>query len=340
MKLLITAEIDDESIQQLREFYTVEYESWRRTGKVYFDSTEFSKKIQDFGAEALLVEPDIVDEYVLDNCNIRIIGSCRGNPNNVSIDYATSKGIPVIHPPARNADSVADLTICFAISLLRKAAFAYRDLLEGKVQVFDDTSMITNYNKYTGSEVSSLTYGIIGFGAIGYKVAQRLHGGFGVNNILYFDPFVPESDRRVLDVGARAVELDTLVKESDVITVHAKASEENFRLISKEKLSMMKPSACFINTARSSLIDEDALYQLLIEKKISGAALDVSEAEPIDSSNRFLKLENALLTPHIGGSTRDVIHRQSVSMTDDLIRFAKGQRPANVINAEVFERRA
>jgi D-3-phosphoglycerate dehydrogenase len=336
MKLLITAEFDERFLAELRKYYDVEYVSWRRTGKIYLDSVEFSQKLKESGAEALVVEPDVVDEYVLDNCNLKIICSCRSNPNNINIDYATKKGIPVVHSPARNADSVADLTLGLITSLLRKVAFADRDLRAGKVKVEDDKSMVEFYNRYTGRELSSLTYGIIGFGAVGYRVAVRLSKGFGARKILYYDPYVNEADPRTMEVGALPAELNSLMAQSDVVTLHAKASDENFRMITAEHFALMKPTSVFVNTARSSLIDEDALFDLLKGRHIAGAALDVSEAEPIDSSNRFVELDNAVVTPHIGGSTYDVVTRQSAQVTEELIRFAKGERPLNLANPELY----
>jgi D-3-phosphoglycerate dehydrogenase len=336
LKLLITAEFDERFLVELRKYYDIEYLSWRRTGKIYLDPLEFAQKLKDSGAEAVVVEPDVVDEYVLDNCDLKVICSCRSNPNNISIDYATKKGIPVIHSPARNADSVADLTLGLIISLLRKVAVADRDLHAGKVKVEDDSSMVEAYNRYTGRELSSLTYGIIGFGAVGYRVAVRLHGGFGANKILYYDPYLEESDPRLKEVGARPAALGSLMAESDVVTLHAKATDENFRMITREGFALMKPSSIFVNTARSSLIDEDALFDLLKGRCIAGAALDVSEEEPIDSSNRFLELDNALVTPHVGGSTTDVIGRQSAVVTEELIRFAKGERPIRLANPELY----
>jgi D-3-phosphoglycerate dehydrogenase len=336
LKLLITAEFDERYLAELRKYYDIEYLSWRRTGKIYLDSMEFAQKLKESGAEAVVVEPDVVDEYVLDNCNLKVICSCRSNPNNISIDYATKKGIPVIHSPARNADSVADLTIGLMISLLRKVAFADRDLHAGKVRVEDDRSMVETYNRYTGRELSSLTYGIIGLGAVGYRVALRLHSGFGAKNLLYYDPYLKESDSRLKEVGARSATLDSLMAESDVVTLHAKATDENFRMITKESFALMKPTSIFVNTARSSLIDEDALFDVLKGRRIAGAALDVSEQEPIDSSNRFLELDNALVTPHIGGSTLDVIERQSAAVAQELIRFARGERPIHLANPEIY----
>ena len=338
MKLLITAEIDEKSLAELGKYYDIEYLSWRKTGNIYLDSVAFAEKLKSSGAEAVVVEADVVDEYVLDSCNLKIICSCRGNPNNISIDYATEKGIPVIHPPARNADSVADLTIGLIISLTRKIVFAERDLRAGRVKVEDDKTMIEMYNKYTGRELSDLVYGIIGFEAIGYRVAARLSKGFGVKKIVFYDPYVDESDPRIGEVGAQKADLDSLMSKSDVVTLHAKAGEENFRMITREKFALMKPTALFINTARSSLIDEDSLFDLVKNKSIAGAAIDVSEVEPIDSSNRFLELENVIVTPHIGGSTYDVIHRQSAVVTEDLIRFAKGERPINLANPELYGR--
>lgn len=336
MKLLITAELDEKNLAELRKYYEVEYLSWRRTGKIYLDPMEFAQKLKDSGAEAVVVEPDVVDEYVLDSCNLKVICSCRSNPNNISIDYATKKGIPVIHSAARNADSVADLTMGLIISLLRKVAFADRDLRSGKVRVEDDRSMVETYNRYTGRELSSLTYGIIGLGAVGYRVALRLHGGFGAKNLLYYDPYLEESDTRPKEAGARPATLNSILAESDVVTLHAKATEENFRMITRESFALMKPTSIFVNTARSSLIDEDALFDLLKGRRIAGAALDVSEQEPIDSSNRFLELDNALVTPHIGGSTVDVIERQSAVVAQELIRFARGERLIHLANPELY----
>lgn len=336
MKLLITAELDERHLAELRKYYEVEYLSWRRTGKIYLDPMEFAQKLKDSGAEAVVVEPDVVDEYVLDNCSLKVICSCRSNPNNISIDYATKKGIPVIHSAARNADSVADLTIGLIISLLRKVAFADRDLRSGKVKVEDDRSMVEIYNRYTGRELSSLTYGIIGLGAVGYRVALRLRGGFGAKNLLYYDPYLEDSDTRPKEAGARPETLNSILAESDVVTLHAKATDENFRMITRESFALMKPTSIFVNTARSSLIDEDALYDLLKGRRIAGAALDVSEQEPIDSSNRFVELDNALVTPHVGGSTVDVIERQSAVVAQELIRFAKGERLVHLANPELY----
>jgi autoinducer 2 (AI-2) kinase len=338
MRLLITAEIDEEALGRLRQFYTVEYRSWRRTGKIFMDSTEFAKAIKEFNADALIVEPDFVDDYLIQNCDLKIIGSCRGNPNNIDIELATKKGIPVVHSPARNADSVADLTLGLIISLLRKAAFAFNDLKAGRLSVVDDKSMVQIYNIFTGSELGGQSFGILGMGAIGTRVATRLRG-FGVSKILYYDPYVPESDPKIKGLGTNSVTLDTLLAESDVVSIHAKVTEENVHLVSRERLGLMKPSAHLVNTARSALVDEDALFDLLSQKKIAGAALDVSDQEPIDSSNRFLKLDNVIVTPHIGGSTVDVIHRQSSAMADDFLRFAQGERPVNLVNPQIYEGR-
>lgn len=336
MKLLITAELDDRSVTELGNYYDVEYASWRRTGKIYLDSVEFAEKLKASVPEALVVEADIVDEYVLDNSSLKIICSCRGNPNNISIGYATAKGIPVVHSPARNADSVADLTLGLIICLLRKIVSVDRDLHGGRVVIEDDRSMVEMYNRYTGHELSDLTYGIVGIGAVGSRVASRLHRGFGVKKIIYYDPYVDPSNPVVEELGGKPVDLDSLMAASDVVTVHAKAGEDNFRMITREKFALMKPTALFINTARSALIDEDGLFDLLKNRSIAGAALDVSEVEPIDSSNRFLELDNVVVTPHIGGSTYDVIRRQSAAVTEDLIRFSQGKRPLNLANPELY----
>jgi len=139
------------------------------------------------------------------------------------------------------------------------------------------------------------------------------------------------------EVGAEKVELEPLMRQADFVTLHTRATPETFRMIGQEQLSWMKPTAHLINTARSAIIDEDALFEALQEGRLAGAGLDVFSREPVDSNNRFLALDNVTVTPHIGGNTSDVVYRQSMILAADIDRFLKGEIPKYLANPEVLK---
>ena len=175
-----------------------------------------------------------------------------------------------------------------------------------------------------GMELSNLKIGIIGMGAIGSRVAKRLALGFG-SQILYYDPYVTADHPIVKEIKAEAVDLHTLMKESDMVTIHTPPIEETEELIGKEEFALMKPTAHFFNLARSFCIDEDALYQAIEQGRIAGAGLDVFDDEPVDSDNRFLKFDNVTVMPHAGGNTRDVIKHQTDMIVADILRFLNNE---------------
>jgi L-fuculose-phosphate aldolase len=133
------------------------------------------------------------------------------------------------------------------------------------------------------------------------------------------------------------VDLDRLMKESDYITIHASSTDENDNLIDKTRISMMKPTACVLNLAKGSLINYEALFEALKEKNIASAALDVFPLEPIDEDNKFLRLDNVIVSPHMGGNTKEVIQRQSEMIVNDLKAWLNSELPAHILNPEVLE---
>jgi L-ribulose-5-phosphate 4-epimerase len=183
-----------------------------------------------------------------------------------------------------------------------------------------------------GNELLNKNIGIIGFGQIGRQVADRLKP-FGVKFLVY-DPFV--SNEIIENYGIKT-DLDSLMKESDFITIHAVATDENDNLINQERIAMMKSTAFLINLAKGSLVDYEKLYDALKSNKIAGAALDVFPLEPIDEDNEFLELENVLVMPHIGGNTVEVVNRQSNMLLKDITIWLDKGIPSHVLNPEVFE---
>jgi len=332
LKILITAPFSDSCLKQLHdEGFVVDYHSWLETGKLHMGES-LLKILEDGNYDVLIVEGDEIKEPILEKIRFKLIGAVRGDPNNISVEAATAKGIPVLAVPGRNTLAVAELTIALMLNQVRHFKKAEL-LLKDDFFVDDFKDFADMYSKLQGFELNGRIVGIIGLGSIGFEVAKRLVP-FGVS-ILVYDPYVKHE--RVEAVNAKVVDLDTLLRESDIVTIHCTPTEETRRLIGAREFALMKSTAVFINTARASITDEDALLDALRDGTIAGAGLDVFSMEPVDSDNIFLELENVTVMPHMGSNTIETIERQSRIITDAIIEFTQGKRPRNVVNPEVFD---
>lgn len=332
MKAFITASFTPEGLRRLGGAMAVVHEDWRATKHIYFDGNELAARVRDAGADVLIVEADLVHEDVLNNVALTLIGSCRGDPLNVGVARATELGIPVLFAPGRNADAVADLTLGYMLALARHI-YTVNVLLKSGEMVFESTRDYLNvYERFGGFELGGAAVGVVGFGAIGRRVVQRLRA-FG-SRVLVYDPFV--SAATVAAAGASACALDDLLPQVDILTLHCPDTPENHRLITAERLRAMKPGALFLNLARAALVDDDALYAALAEGHLGGGAFDVFSAEPVRADNRFVRLPNVLASPHLGGATRDVLRHQTDLIVDGIEAWLRGDRPAHVANPEVL----
>ena len=330
---MVTATLTREALDKLATRVDVICEDWKTTGQIYFGD-ELKEKIIRNNVEILIVEADQVTEETIRGTDLKFIGACRGNPYAVSVTTATERGIPVVHAPGRNSQAVAELTICLMIALLRKVVYAQRKLAEG-VSYDSPGDFQRMYNSLEGSEISGKQVGIVGLGDIGTRVARVL-SSFGAS-LLVYDPYV--SDAKIASVGAVRSSLEGLTASSDVVTVHAKLTDETYHMIREKEFASMKRSAVVINTSTPGILDDVALLKALNEGRIAGAALDVQEAEPVDSGNPFLKLDNVVVTPHMGGNTQETTERQSEMIVGDLFRFLDGDRPLHLMNPEVYVNR-
>ena len=329
-KCLVTAHLTKEALDRLSTRVDVIYEDWRTTGQIYFGD-ELSEKLNKEGAEFLIVEADQVTGENIRQTNLKFIGACRGNPYAVDVATATEKGIPVVNAPGRNSQAVAELTVGLMIALLRKVIVSQR-VLSGGITYDTSFDFQRMYNSLEGREISGKTVGIVGLGDIGTRVAKILLS-FGAQIIVY-DPYV--SDDKIASVSSRKATLEELMEKSDIVSIHVKLTEETSHLIGEKEIEMMKPSAVLVNTASPGTLDDAALLKALNEKRIAGAALDTQENEPVDSSNPFLKFDNAVVVPHIGGNTAETVQRQSEMIVDDLIRFLDGEKPVHLMNPELY----
>ncbi|NMC04649.1 MAG: hypothetical protein GYA24_05525 [Candidatus Lokiarchaeota archaeon] len=299
---------------------------------MYFNDDDLVSKIKATGAEILICEGDNVKKNVIERTDLKIIGSTRDDPNNIDVVTATAKGIPVIFAPKRNTISVAELTIALILALARKLHVVDRTVHSKEFHVDEFSDYVKYYNLFKGVELHGKVVGIVGLGAIGFEVAKRLVP-FGVQ-ILVHDPFV--NPDRLKAVNGKSVPIDTLVSESDFITLHCPPVDETDGMIGARQIGLMKPTACVINLARASVTDEAALLAALKEKRIAGAALDVFSNEPVDHENEFLKLDNVIVTTHLGGDTHDTNHRHAMMMVDAIEQILQKRIPPNLVNPEVL----
>src|SRR4029077_8671925 len=237
MRALITASFDPGCLIRLRRHMEVVHEDWKVRQSIYFDGAEFAARIRAVGADVLIVEADLVHAEVLNACPLRMIGVCRGDPVNVDLELATAKGIPVFHTPGRNADAVADLTLAFMLMLARHLPAVWATYRNGEATRIEQASdYLEMYTRFTGVELGGLTVGLIGLGAVGREVAARL-AAFKPR-VLAYDPYVQEAPP-----GIVLADLDTVLREADIVSLHAPVTPETRGLLSAERLALMKPTA-------------------------------------------------------------------------------------------------
>lgn len=257
---------------------------------------------------------------------LRIVGLARAGKENINLDYATKRGVLAFNIMGRNAEAVSDFTIGMMLAESRNIARAHMSIKNGGWQ--KEFSNINFIPQLKGKKV-----GIAGFGYIGQLVAKKLTGWDC--EILVYDKFVSEAE--ITELGYTYVDKETLFKESDYLSINLRLVPATKGWVDKEHLDMMKKTAVFVNTGRSGLIDMDYLYEVLKEKRIAGAALDVFNEEPIDPKSPFITLDNVTLTTHIAGTTTEALTGSPYILMEEIERFFKGEKTRFVLNPEVLE---
>jgi len=243
------------------------------------------------------------------------------------VDAATERGIVVTQPGRGWPTTIATLTIGLMIALTRRIVELHNVVKQGQWKK-------EKYAGFIGRDLIGKNLGIIGFGEIGSKVAE-IAGTLDMK-VLVYDPYVDTS--KILKAGGKPIDLEQLLRESDVVSLHAALTKENEHIIDEKAISLMKRGAILVNTARGALVDESALCQALSNGRIAGAALDVFDEEPINRDNPLLRLENVVLTPHIGGVTIERKQTQITACAKEIHRFLTGKIPENVVNPQVLKK--
>jgi D-3-phosphoglycerate dehydrogenase / 2-oxoglutarate reductase len=282
------------------------------------------------GHEVLVVHGAPVTAEVLDAAPLRLVCCARGGPVNVDVAAATARGIAVTNTPGKNAGAVAELTLAFALMLIRGVPTASRYLLDGGPHA--DSPF--EGGRFIGGEAASMTLGLVGLGHVGKEVAVRARLlGF---TVLAHDPAPPP----IVPAGVGMVSLEDLLAGSDIVSVHARASADNRHLLGAAALARMPRGSFLINTAREWLVDEDALADALASGALAGAALDVVERRPSRHRHPLLDLPNVIITPHIGGATRETLRRGADMVAAAVARVLAGETPDHLLNPDYAARKA
>ncbi len=332
MKALVTASLDIKTREQLGRHMELHIEDWHETRTIYFEPAPLIERLRACGATALIVEADMIGGEVMDACGLELIGVCRGTPVNVDLAAATQRGIPVFHTPGRNADAVADLTLCFFLMLARNVWPAVSWVKGERAAIDNASDFLTMYQAMTGIELWSRTVGLIGLGAIGQRVARRVLA-FGARVVAH-DPFAP--DEVFAQCNVERVPLDDLLGHSDFVSLHVPDVPETKGLLGAREIGLLKHGCYFVNTARAASVDEDALYLALTSGQITAAAFDVFWKEPVSADDRFVRLRNVIGTPHLGGATHDVPLHQGQILCASIDAWIGGRRPPVIANPEVL----
>jgi glyoxylate reductase len=269
----------------------------------------------------LVMLTERVDTELLDAApNLKAISTMSVGYDHIDISACAARNIPVGHTP----DVLTDATADHAFALLLAAA---RRIPEGERYVHEGQWGPWKPDLLLGQQVSGATLGILGFGRIGQGVAARARGF----NMRILASGGRNAEAAALAYGAQAVSMETLIEESDFISIHVPLNTDTYHLIGKHELSMMKKSAILINTARGGVVDHQALYDALKGGAIAAAALDVTEPEPINPDHPLLTLDNCLIVPHIASATYQTRERMGLLAVDNLIAaLNKEELPAQV----------
>lgn len=320
MTVLVTAPYNEEGRKELENLFgSVAYQSWKEQGRAYRED-ELIQLLKATNSTGLITELDQVTGSVFASVpELSFVGVCRGMPSNVDVAAASKRGIPVFYTPGRNAQAVAEMFIGNVISFLRHTSVSNQWLKDGKW----DSDYLQAYVKFKGNELSGKTVGMIGFGAVGQRIAKLLTALDC--KIKYYDPYI-QDDHPLYE----KVSLKTVFSDSDIVSVHLPRTEETLGLIDRKYFDLMKQSAIFVNTSRAVVVNREDLLSVLKEHKIRGAILDVFYHEPPEESDyELISLPNVLATPHLAGATFEV-EDHHVTIMNAALKKWKGEKIPNI----------
>ena len=281
---------------------------------------------------ALVSTIPLTDRRVMETCaKLKAVSRMGVGVDSIDLKAATELGVVVCNTPGVNTTEVADHAVAMLLALTRRLVEANEFMKAGKWG--EDGARLKEYQT-ASHRIAGSTVGIIGFGNIGRAFATRIKG-FGPERIIACDPYVPQTSADLY--GVKLVDLDTVLKQSDFITIHAPATKDTNHLINRDSLAKMKKTAILINCARGPLVDEVALHAALRDGVIRAAGLDVFEKEPVPSESPLLSLPNIILTPHTAGWSPTFIAESGRKQAENVAFVLTGKKPHGIANPDVVK---
>lgn len=318
-KILITRLIPEVGLSLLRQHYP-HFDVWTDD----FPMTREELFQRSKGVDGLLCAlTEKMDAELMDSIGpqLKVISSMSVGVDHIDIPAATQRKIAIGNTPGVLTDATADQAFALLLAAARRITEAERFLRAGKWQTWIPNLLL-------GADLAGATLGIIGFGRIGQAVAKRAQG-FGMR-VIYHSPNAEPA------YNAVKVDLDTLLKESDFISLHVPLKPETRHLVNAEFLSKMKPNAILVNTTRGGVLDQTALYNALKSKQILAAALDVTDPEPLPMDSPLLELENCIIVPHLGSATKNTRDKMAILAVENLIAGVENKELPNCVNPEIY----
>lgn len=293
---------------------------------VTLDTEEPEEKLQKIrDADFILVATSPVTKELLEAApKLKLIQHQGVGYDNVDVQAAQKRGIPVGLTPEGTSIGVAEHTILLMLALYKKILTADSSLRKGK--------WLQWKLRPSSYELFGKSLGIVGMGRIGREVAKRARA-FEMK-ILYYDKLIKLTEGEEKRIGARSCSFEELLAHSDIVSLHLPLTKETEKMIKEEEFKKMKSSAIFINSARGRLVDENALYWALKRKEIAGAGLDVFFREPLDPKSPLLKMDNVVVTPHISAGTADALLAKMKAAFSNMVRVTKGEKPYHMVKTE------
>jgi len=292
---------------------------------MYYKDRPLTEIVQD--VHGIMAGLSIIDATVIESApNLEIIAKHGVGYDNIDVEAATKRNIPVATTPYANNMSVAEFTVGFMLALSKKLYPSSQALKAGAYRGMKD---------FTGIDLWGRTVGVIGVGRIGSEVSRICRLAFNMN-VLAYDPYVNEP--YLTNIGARPVkDLEELLKQSDYVTVHCPLTPETKDIIAEKELEMMKNSAYLFNTARGGIINEEALVKALDDGQIQGAAFDATVIEPPGSDHPLVTHDKILLTPHIAANSDEAMSRMAAMAAQEIVRVLSGENPFNIVNPQIYQ---
>lgn len=314
-KVLVSDPLSEEGVKLLREVAQVDV-------LTDLSPQELLNVIGEYDVLLVRSSTQVTADVLEKGTKLKVVGRAGVGIDNIDVQKATEQGVLVINAPEGNTISAAEHAMALMLALTRNIPLACDSLKCG----------LWKRSQFLGCELFKKNLGIVGVGRIGSELAKRAKA-FGMN-ILAYDPYI--SGEHTERLGITTVSLEEIFRQADFITLHVPKNPTTQYMIGKEQLAIMKDGVRIINCARGGLIDEKALHDAIISGKVAGAALDVFEQEPPTKDNPLLKLEQVIVTPHLGASTQEAQVNVAVQVAEEIVSFLKGEPLHMAVNVPIL----